>query len=226
MKEKLKKHMKLLKGIIAFVIFFCSSFIQKILIEILNFKEITTKEAIIINCIASAIITILLIFLYKKDLKEEFKIFKSNLSDNIDIGIKYWLLGLAGMMISNIILSIFLNAGQAENEELVQKMIETLPYLLIISAGILAPINEEIVFRKVFKDNIKNKIVFVLVAGLIFGYMHVAGCDNLLQFLYIIPYSSLGISFAIMYNKTNTVFTSISMHMFHNLVLTILSIMA
>lgn len=225
MKEKVEKYKKLLKGVIALFLFFSSSFIQQMLVHIFNFKEITTKEAVIVNCIASAIITILLLLLYKKELKEEFKIFKSNLSNNVDIGIKYWLLGLAGMMVSNIILSFFLKAGQAGNEELVQKMIDTLPYLLIFSAGILAPINEEIVFRKVFKDNIKNKTIFVLVAGLIFGYLHVAGANSLLQFLYIIPYSSLGFAFAIMYNKTNTVFTSISMHMFHNLMLTILSIM-
>lgn len=226
MKEKLKKYTKLLKGILAFIIFFSSSFIQGMIIEILGIEKITTKWAVIVNCIASLIVTILLVLLYRKDLKEEFKIFKSNLSENIDIGIKYWLIGLAGMMVSNIILSILLSAGQAENEELVQKMIDTLPYLLLVSAGILAPINEEIVFRKVFKDNIRNKTVFALVAGIIFGYMHVAGSSDLLQFLYIIPYSSLGIAFAVCYNKTNTVFTSISMHMFHNIALTILSIIA
>lgn len=224
MKEKLKKHSQLFKGVLAFVIFFSSSFIQRFIFNILNIEKITPKWSVILNGIVSLIIACLLILLYRKELKEEFKIFKDNLSENIDIGIKYWLIGLLGMMASNIILSIVLNAGQAENEELVQEMIHTLPYLLIISAGIIAPINEEIVFRKVFKDNIKNKIIFVLVAGIIFGYMHVAGATNLLQFLYIIPYSCLGISFAVMYNKTNTVFTSISMHMFHNLALTILSI--
>ena len=225
MKEKLKKHINLFKAILAFMIFFSSTFIQQIIVIILNIDKVTPKWAVIINCIASLIVTILLLILYKNDLKKEFKIFKSNLSENIDIGIKYWSLGLVGMMVSNIILSVLLKAGQAQNEELVQKMIDALPYLIIISAGILAPITEEIVFRKTFKDNIKNKTVFALVAGFVFGYMHVAGTTSLLQFLYIIPYSCLGIGFAVTYTKTNTVFTSISMHMFHNLVLTILSIM-
>ena len=166
----------------------------------------------------------MLILLYKNDLKNEWKIFKKDLSNNIDTGFKWWLIGLIGMVIFNIIISFILNAGQAENEQIVQKMIDTLPYLFIISAGVFAPINEEIIFRKVFKDNIKNELIFVLVAGFIFGYLHVSGASSIEQFLYIIPYSSLGISFAIMYNKTNTVFTSISMHMFHNTLLTILSI--
>ena len=67
--------------------------------------------------------------------------------------------------------------------------------------------------------------IFILVSGIFFGYMHVAGSTSLTQWLYIIPYSSLGISFAIMYNKTNTVFTSITIHSIHNTILTILSIL-
>lgn len=228
MKEKLKKYSKLIKGILALTIFFSTSFIQRLIIIILgtNIDKLTPKLGVIISCISSLIVTSLLVILYRKDLIKEFKIFKDNISENIDIGIKYWLLGLVGMMVSNLILNVVLNAGQAENEELVQKMIDTMPYLLLISAGILAPITEELVFRKAFKDNIKNKIVFPIVAGLVFGYLHVAGASSLVQFLYIIPYSSLGIAFAVTYNKTNTVFTSISMHMFHNIALTLLSILA
>ena len=226
MKEKLKKHNKLIKGILALVIFFSTSSIQRLLVSVLKITEITPRWAVIISCISSLIVTLLLILIYINDLKKEFKIYKSNLSDNIDIGIKYWLIGLGCMMVSNIILTLLLNAGQAENEQIVQKMIDTLPYLLILSAGVLAPITEELVFRKAFKDNIKNKTIFALVAGIVFGYLHVADASGLLQFLYIIPYSSLGVAFAVMYNKTNTVFTSISMHMFHNLALTILSIIA
>ncbi|MBO5414361.1 MAG: CPBP family intramembrane metalloprotease [Bacilli bacterium] len=228
MKEKLKKYSKLIKGILALTIFFSTSFIQRLIIIILdtNIDKLTPKLGVIISCISSLIVTSLLVILYRKDLIKEFKIFKDNLSENIDVGIKYWLLGLVGMMVSNLILNVVLNAGQAENEELVQKMIDTMPYLLLISAGILAPITEELVFRKAFKDNIKNKIIFPIVAGLVFGYLHVAGASSLVQFLYIIPYSSLGIAFAVTYNKTNTVFTSISMHMFHNIALTLLSILA
>ena len=66
-------------------------------------------------------------------------------------------------MISNFVISFLLNASQATNEQMVQKMISAMPYLLIISAGIIAPINEEILFRKVFKDNIKNKIICIFL---------------------------------------------------------------
>ena len=224
MKDIIKKYSNLLKGIFSFILFFSTSYIQQILIVVFNIKKITIKDAVVISFISSLIIASILILIYRKDLIKEWKIYKKNLSKNIDIGFKYWLIGLMCMMISNFIISFLLKADQATNEQAVQKMISAMPYLLIVSAGILAPINEEILFRKVFKDNIKNKIIYILVSGIFFGYMHVTSATTIPQFLYIIPYSSLGIAFAVMYSKTDSVFTSMTMHMFHNTILTILSI--
>lgn len=221
---KNKRVSNLTKALLSFFLFFSSSYLQMLLVNLFQIKKVTSRLGVIINALSSLIIAILLILLYRKDLMKEFKIYKKNLADNIDIGIKYWLFGILGMMISNIIIGFVLNGGQAANEQAVQKMIHTLPYLVIVSAGILAPMIEEIVFRKTFKDNIKNGIIYILVSGIFFGYLHVAGADSLVQLLYIIPYSSLGIAFAIMYQKTNTVFTSMSMHMFHNIMLTVISI--
>lgn len=224
MNNFLKKYSNLLKGIFSFILFFSSAYIQQLLVIVLNIKKITVKNAIVISFLSSLIIACILILIYRKDLIKEWKIYKQNFLKNMDIGFKYWFIGLICMMISNFVISFLLNASQATNEQMVQKMISAMPYLLIISAGIIAPINEEILFRKVFKDNIKNKIICILVSGILFGYMHVTSATTILQFLYIIPYSSLGISFAVMYSKTDSIFTSMSMHMFHNTILTILSI--
>lgn len=224
MNNFLKKYSNLLKGIFSFILFFSSAYIQQLLVIVLNIKKITVKNAIVISFLSSLIIACILILIYRKDLIKEWKIYKQNFFKNMDIGFKYWFIGLICMMISNFIISFLLNASQATNEQMVQKMISAMPYLLIISAGIIAPINEEILFRKVFKDNIKNKIICILVSGILFGYMHVTSATTIPQFLYMIPYSSLGIAFAVMYSKTDSVFTSMSMHMFHNTILTILSI--
>ena len=159
MKDIIKKYSNILKGIFSFILFFSTSYIQQILIVVFNIKKITIKNAVVISFISSLIIASILILIYRKDLIKEWKIYKKNLSKNIDIGFKYWLIGLMCMMISNFIISFLLKADQATNEQAVQKMISAMPYLLIVSAGILAPINEEILFRKVFKDNIKNKII-------------------------------------------------------------------
>ena len=129
------------------------------------------------------------------------------------------------MMISNILITIIFQAGGASNEQQVQKMIQTAPLFMFVNAGFIAPINEELLFRKNFRNIFKNNLIFILISGIFFGYLHVTSATSIGQLAYIIPYSSLGISFAIMYCKTNTVFTSISMHMMHNTILTLFSIL-
>ena len=128
------------------------------------------------------------------------------------------------MMASNLVINS-LAGGVAGNEQTVQSMISSLPWLMLINAGILAPINEEIIFRKSFKNVIKNKWIFVLVSGFVFGLMHVLGnVNSWIDVLYIIPYGALGGAFAYAYHKTDTIFTPISFHMFHNIVLVLVSI--
>lgn len=223
------------KGLLCIFLFFESVWIQRLLIIIFNIKKVTTSTATLLNFCSNIIFCLFLIFLFRKELIKEWKIYKKNLSDNVDIGIKYWLLGLAGMMAANIIINFILGANQASNEQSVQKMIAAFPILMIINAGIIAPINEEILFRKCFKNVFKKKWLFILSSGIFFGFLHVSSAiasfiytptfELFKQSLYIIPYSCLGISFAYMYYKTDSVYTSIFMHMFHNTALTIVSIL-
>ena len=47
--------------------------------------------------------------------------------------------------------------------------------------------------------------------------MHVLGSvTNTIDYLYIIPYLGIGISFAYLYDKTNNIFSTITMHSLHN----------
>ena len=89
---------------------------------------------------------------------------------------------------------------------------------MAISTVLFAPINEELTFRKSIRDAINNKWAYVLLSGIIFGGLHVISyVSSPLDLVYLIPYCSLGISFALLYYKTNNIFSSISMHMMHNL---------
>ena len=76
--------------------------------------------------------------------------------------------------------------------------------------------NEKDNFDKI--DVFKNKYIYVLISGLVFGGMHViSSASSMGDFLYIIPYSALGIAFALLYYDTDNIFTTISMHSLHNL---------
>ena len=69
-----------------------------------------------------------------------------------------------------------------------------------------------------YGDNKITKGIYIFLSGFIFALLHVLGqTSSYLDYIYIIPYMSLGIAFSSLYSKTDNIFSSISMHMFHNL---------
>lgn len=218
----------LILGIIVFLLFYFSSYFQLIPIILLNWdiRSITESQNVMLSTFSNIVLLLILFLIFRKDIIKEWKKFKSNFLENIDTGIKYWLAGLAIMMGSNIIINIVMNLGQAANEQAVQQMISALPWLMFINAGIIAPCTEELIFRKSFRKAFPNKWLFVLISALVFGSLHVVtSMTSPIELLYIIPYGALGGAFAYMYQKTDTIFTSIAMHMFHNSALILLSIL-
>lgn len=217
----------ILKLIFVFVIFFESYLFQYIPIILfkLDVRKLSNSTNVLLNTFSNIILLIIFYLLYRKELKAEFKKFKDNLFDNINTGFNYWLIGLFIMIVSNTLIAIFFKTGGAANEQAVQKMISSLPFVMLIDAGFIAPFNEEIVFRKSLKNVFKNKYVFCLLSFLIFGLAHVLGnTTSWVDYLYVIPYGALGGMFALAYHKTDTIFTSMTMHIFHNFILTALSI--
>ncbi len=218
------KHLVIL--ILIVIGFYCSSLLSLIPIYIFNIdvENISDNSLMLLSLFSNILFLGILIAIYFKSLKEEFIIFKKNISLNMDIAVKYWMIGLFVMAGTNLFLGYVLNLGQAENEELVQSMIDASPYIMLISAGIIGPIIEELVFRRSFRDAFKNKWVFALSSGLIFGGLHVVTLDpSILEYLFIIPYGALGVCFALMYDKTKSIYTPIIMHVIHNTVLILLS---
>lgn len=215
------------KTILIFILFNYSWLFQLIPVFVFNIDvaNISGSTNVLLSAFSSFILAIILFFVYKNDIKEEFKKFKNNLSDNLDIGLRYWFLGVAAMMLFNIILNVVFKNGTAGNEQAVQSMIGSLPWMMLITAGVLAPWNEEIVFRKSLKDVFKNKWLFALVSGLLFGLAHVVGNTQVWSdWLFILPYGSLGVAFALSYHDSDTMFTPITFHMIHNIALVLLSI--
>ena len=128
------------------------------------------------------------------------------------------------MCASNIIIGLITPLNTSSNEEAVQGLITATPYLMLLTAGIIAPITEELTFRKGISKIFKNKWVYATASGLIFGLLHVIGSGNILEYLYVIPYGSLGFFFALAYYDTKSIYPSIIMHAIHNSALILLSI--
>lgn len=130
----------------------------------------------------------------------------------------YWGVGISIMLASNFILFFINNGAIAGNEKSVRELIDKAPLFMLYQTVFYAPLSEELIFRRSFKDVFKNKYIYVLISGLVFGGMHViSSASSMGDFLYIIPYSALGIAFALLYYDTDNIFTTISMHSLHNL---------
>ncbi len=228
MEKKYEKTKLIIKGVLILCIFYFSVYLQYIPIKLFNIdiKNMSDTMSVVLSTFSSVIIFFIFFIIYRKDLKKDFKDFWKNKEEYMDIGIRYWIIGLLIMFITNYILNIILKAGGANNEKVVQTMIKSFPLLMIIDAGILAPFNEEIVFRKTLKDVFKNKWIFIISSFILFGGAHVINSSKtVIDYLFIIPYGALGASLAYAYYKTNNIFTSISLHMIHNTILILISIL-
>ena len=212
---------------IVLLIFYCSSLFALIPIALFNI-DIETCSDIVYNTlrvIPNIGQAILLIILYRKVIKKDLLDFKKNFGEYSDIAIKYWILGFLGMMVSNFIINIYSPVEMAANEQGVREIIDAVPILSLFSICLFAPVAEELIFRKSFKDCFNNKWLFVLISGFAFGFLHVIGSfGSLYELLYIVPYASLGIAFAMIYHKTNNIFSSIFVHCMHNTILVLLNI--
>ena len=217
---------KIPKLLIIFTLFMLSSLFQLLLEPFVDFDiyNPSSFQSLLLTCFSDMCLLIILVIIYFKVLKEDIKKMKTDFNKKLEIGIKAWLIGLGVMMISNVLIGI-LTPAKATNEEAVQELIKSAKIISIIAIGIIGPIIEELVFRKSFREVFKNNTLFILMSGLVFGSLHVVltitGPSDL---LYIIPYSSLGIAFAYMYVKTNSIYTSMIIHIFHNTVLTAISV--
>ena len=174
------------------------------------------------------IVLLFLIYLvFKKDLIKDFKDFKKNNLNYFKKYLKIWLYGLIAMYFCNLIMTIINNGNLPGNEEGVRNLLTQMPFYMFISAVVLGPTIEELIFRKgIRKILFFNDKLFIIFAGLIFGSLHVVGnINSWIDLLYIIPYSSLGVAFAYMYVKSKNIFVPIMFHTIHNGLLVSLQIL-
>lgn len=184
----------------------------------IDYNNFSYNGKILYIVICSVLFLLFMIFIYRKDLITNAKnFFNKNFISNLEVPVKYWLVGLLVMIGSNFFISIITNGSIANNEESVRELIDMMPLYMIFQIIIYAPITEELIFRKSIKNIFNNKYLYILTSGLVFGGLHViTSVITITDLLYIIPYSALGIAFAYTYTKTNNIFSTISMHALHN----------
>ena len=217
MKIKIKE---IIKFILIFLLYLLYSDIIIIILTKLgvNIKVLPNNLKIAIMFLINLSLMIMLLIFYSKSIKENLKDLKLNFKSYIKDNFIYYVIGLLIMIISNIIISFFIE-GNSTNETLIREYINIMPIYMIFSSCIYAPFTEEMVFRKSLRNCFNNKVLYILLSGLIFGSMHLLSASSIVELVFLIPYSALGCAFAYMYSKTDNIFVPMSFHMMHNTII-------
>lgn len=215
----MKKYIKYIKCVIAFSLFFFGSLFQYI--PLFMFKldptNIPTNYKVYITTFSNLICFIILVLMYRKDIINGIKDLKEKKGKPLLDGFNYWFIGLMIMVLSNTIISSFSNVGTSTNEAQIRTLLNT-SWLAILSVSIISPVIEELVWRQSLYDVLKNKTAYVVTSGVLFGALHVFlnPITSFIDILYLIPYCSMGIAFAYTQEKTKNIMASVTMHIIHN----------
>ena len=230
----MKKDIKyLLKLLLCFILFFNLNYLVAMLFNLvgINYNTFNYKDYTYFNVLIELILFVVVMLLYNKEFKKDYKIFKLNFNDNIRKIISYFALFMGlkiGTALISSILSFALNftLGESENQEAVMKLVSAEPLLMIINTCILAPFVEEGIFRLSIRKVFNNKYLFILVSGLFFGMMHIFPTDlpTSLALIYSITYVAMGFYLAYIYTETENIWFVIFIHALNNLFSMILSI--
>ena len=217
---------KYLMVILLYILYQCN-FILYIMADIgININKIPRTPRICIFALVDFVYILILILMFKKEIKDGLKDLKENSVDRTFLSIKCWLIGCIIMTTSSLLLSVILKENVSDNEQLVRESIKLAPIYMLFSCSIVAPIFEELLFRRAIYGFVKKVWPYIFISGFSFGLLHVLGSfNNTLDFLYIIPYGSMGCAFAYLYSKTKNISLPILVHMIHNTILVIVQIM-
>ena len=197
----------ILKNVMPFVVFFFYS-IYAIYKKVINSEvnaDISSFHAISILISLIIILAVIGFRMYREKLKEDFKKLNRN---NILFSVLVLLLTIT---LSGII-NIFLKTETVDNQKFVLDMLDKSAIFTFLSAVILAPIIEEIIFRMNIKTLIKNETTFLIISTLIFGFLH-----SYFDIINGYRYYLLGLALAIVYLKTDNIVCCISTHFLNNL---------
>lgn len=206
-------------GIGAMALYFLLPYLEGVPFAIMGVDTTTlpTWVKVFYLIMYSALTASLIMMIYNKKLSKDFKDMKKNSIKYFNKYIKYWLIGLFIMMVSNLFINLIVTNDIPSNEQAIRETFNISPLYIFFSAVIYAPIVEELIFRQSIKNIFNNKWLFIIISGLLFGSMHVFGdFKNITDLLYIIPYSTPGIIFAYMLEDSDNICVPMSLHFIHN----------
>ena len=169
--------------------------------------------------IVSAIFTLsFVLFFTKDDLKKEFKEFKKNIIKNLLYCFIIFICMFLIVTLSNFLIDKLLGWEEINSSKLIFPNINSMFLYTLFVLLIYAPFIEGIIFTKIIKNIIKNKIAWILISGILFGLLQI-GFDfsSYSSLIFSLPYIFIGILVSFIYEEKKNVFYPIFIWFFYYL---------
>lgn len=126
-----------------------------------------------------------------------------------------------GMVIGTVVgelITLPFGVSASDNNSLGNLMMMSDPFWRILTVGILAPIFEELIFRKLLIDRVikYGEFCAIMMSGIMFGLFH----GNFAQFFFA---TGLGMLFAFVYARTGKIWYTILLHMVVNMTTSVIT---
>lgn len=224
MKEKL---INIIKFVIILVFFFTLSSLLVIGIKSMGLAIIDYKDIVVISSATEVLLSVLIFALYGTDLIKDKTILKDN--DIVKKIIKYFCMFWVIKILSSLVMAALCAVGGfdiniSENQETINLYTTSAPILMLLTSSITTPFVEEGIFRLGISKIIKNKHLFIIISGLVFGFLHIFPTDLNIIYALIssIPYVTMGMVLAYIYKKEDNIYYPIILHGLNNFISMIL----
>lgn len=220
----LKKNSNVLISILVLLLYFIWPYFINVLLS--SIFGLTGTVLLAFTLVMNFALLFIIIYIYKDSLKRELLTFKKGLPKILGTGFIIFLIGFGLYGIFNSLICELFPSISNVNYDAMSKMFTETPLLLFISTIFYYPVIEELVFKKTFKDIIKNKWVFIISTGVLNALFEVllTNSGSGVGLMFLIPISLFYMSFSYMYYKTDSIVTPIIFRMFYNIIPTICNV--
>lgn len=198
------------------------SFISIVIYLIFGILSFPNKDSVkdfnVLYYVVLALFTFsVLIFLHSKELKEECKAFFKKPVKNILLSLGICIICYMVLIIINSVIyslpafeNIYLNT-----EKIIFPNMKALLAYTIFAMLIYTPFVESMIFSKVLNKIFKNKVLFIVISGLLFGLFQTGLDFNILLLVASIPYILIQMIISFVYTKHKNIFYPIFILFFY-----------
>lgn len=176
-----------------------------------------------LNLIMDLGLLIIVGLILKDDISQQIKDYPKQLSSNLFQGLLVGPLSIYALSILGGLITLLLGGtSSSQNQALINVLIQSKPFVMIITTVIIAPILEELVFRGIVFSWLYeyNRFFAHIATAFVFAFVHIMIAlfsGNMSEWIQIFSYFFMALPLSYLYEKTNNIFVPISTHMTSNL---------